>query len=357
MAQSQGYPVVSEGSNRKEPQRILVTGASGLLGINLALEASREHTIFGLVNDHRLNPTISFPAMLSSIARLYSTARLGTTSSENRLVVVQGDLVVPGTVERLLDEIQPDWVIHCAALANLDACEADPAQAWKINTEVPRLLAEHVARGGARLLHVSTDAVFDGLKGNYTETDLPNPTGVYARTKLDAEQAVLDANPEAIVARVNLFGYSLTRKRSLSEFFLYNLQAGEKVMGFTDVFFCPLLANHLGQVFLLMLERGLSGLYHTVSSECLSKYDFGLRIARLFGLDENLILPTSIAQGGLKATRSPNLSLRTDKLAETLGLTLPTTSTGLESFYQLYQDGYPEYIRRLVSSQSGSDNS
>ena len=285
---------------------------------------------------------------------------MSSAGSENRLVVVQGDLVVPGTVERLLDEIQPDWVIHCAALANLDACEADPAKARKINTEVPYLLAQHVARGGARLLHVSTDAVFDGLKGNYTETDLPNPTGEYARTKLDAEGAVLGANPDAIVARVNLFGYSLTGKRSLSEFFLYNLLAGEKVMGFTDVIFCPLLANHLAHVFLDMLEFGLSGLYHTVSSECLSKYDFGVRIAQLFGLDETLIQPTCVAQGGLKAARSPNLTLRTDKLAQALNSRLvgaawgtPTASAGLEHFYQLYQEGYPEYIRQLGMQGSG----
>jgi dTDP-4-dehydrorhamnose reductase len=303
--------------------RILVTGASGLLGINLALEASREHSVVGLVKDNRLKTNV--------------------------FSVIQGDLLVPGTAERLLDEIQPDWVIHCAALANLDACEADPARAQQLNSEVPRQLAQLVARGGARLLHVSTDAVFDGQRGGYTEEDRPNPIGVYSRTKLVGEQAVLEANAQAIVARVNLFGFSLGGKRSLSEFFLNNLQAGKTCLGFTDVYFCPLLANDLALIFLRMLELGLSGLYHVVSSDCLSKYDFGLRIARRFDLDEKLIQPASVLQGGLKSARAPDLRLSTEKLARSLGNPTPSIADGLERFYDLYQIGYPVMIRQLAS--------
>jgi dTDP-4-dehydrorhamnose reductase len=314
----------------KGPQRILVTGASGLLGLNLALEASREHTIFGQVNNHRLE--------------------LAASSFVDRFTVIQSDLLVPGAAQRLVEQVQPDWIIHCAALANLDACEADPAQAAQLNTEVPRTLARIVASCGARLLHVSTDAVFNGKTGNYCETDLPDPVGIYSRTKLNGEIAVLEANGDAIVARVNLFGYSLGGSRSLGEFFLNNLQAGRPVHGFTDVIFCPLLANDLANIFLRMLTLELSGLYHVVSSECLSKYDFGVRLARRFGLDENLIQPTSVHQAGLKALRAPNLSLCTDRLTQALGEPPPDVAAGLEKFYQLYQQGYPVKIRALDGS-------
>ena len=306
--------------------RILITGASGLLGINLALEAAKEHTVFGQVNSHALS----------------------TTAFETRTA----NLLAPGetirqAVERLLDETQPDWVIHCAALANLDACEADPAQAHQLNTEVPAILAAHVARGGARLLHVSTDAVFDGQRGNYTEEDAPNPLSVYARTKLEGERRVWQANPQAIIARVNLFGWSLTGKRSLGEFFFYNLQAGRQVKGFTDVYFCPLLANDLAHLFLRMLALKLEGMYHVVSSQSLSKYDFGVAIARRFGLDASLITPTTVNQAGLAAARSPNLTLDTHKLSTALGQPLPTISAGLERFYTLYQQGYPQFLANL----------
>jgi dTDP-4-dehydrorhamnose reductase len=303
--------------------RILITGASGLLGLNTALEAAKEQHVFGQVNSQRLNTTA------------FST--------------VQADLLVPGTIQRLLEDTQPDWVIHCAALANVDLCETNPQQAQQLNSEIPGELAEYVARGGARLIHVSTDAVFDGQAGDYREQDAPNPLGVYARSKLAGEQAVAGANPQAIIARVNLFGWSLFGKRSLAEFFFNNLSAKKPCMGFTDVFFCPMLANDLGIVFLKMLEAGLSGLYHTVGSQCLSKYEFGIQLARRFGFDEKLVIPTSVEDSGLTAVRSPNLTLRTDKLVHALGEPLPNVSTGLEKFYTQYQQGYPQEIRRLVA--------
>jgi dTDP-4-dehydrorhamnose reductase len=303
--------------------RILITGASGLLGLNTALEAAKEHQVFGQVNSQRLNTTA--------------------------FSVIQADLLVPGAIQRLLEDTQPDWVIHCAALANVDLCETDLQQAQQLNSEVPGELAEYVARGGARLIHVSTDAVFDGQVGDYREQDAPNPLGVYARSKLAGEQAVAASNPQAIIARVNLFGWSLFGKRSLAEFFYNNLSAKKPCMGFTDVFFCPMLANDLGMVFLKMLEAGLSGLYHTVGSQCLSKYEFGVQVARRFGFDDGLVIPTSVEDSGLTAVRSPNLTLRTDKLVHALGEPLPNVSTGLEKFYTQYQQGYPQQIRRLVA--------
>jgi dTDP-4-dehydrorhamnose reductase len=301
--------------------RVLVTGASGLLGINIALEARQDHTVIGLVNTHSLRNA--------------------------PFEVLTGDLLTEGRIERLLEESHPDWVIHCAALANLEACESEPALAAQINTEVPRKLAVYVARGGARLLYVSTDAVFDGQRGDYSETDLPNPLSVYARTKLDGERAVMEADPQAIVARVNLFGWSLTGKRSLAEWFLNNLSAGNPVMGFTDVYFCPLLANHLAQILLEMLSRELNGLFHVVSSQCSSKYEFGVALARQFGLDEGLISPASVEQSGLKAARSPNLTLQNTKLTQALQRKIPGLSTGLMQFYTLYQQDFPKKIQEM----------
>jgi dTDP-4-dehydrorhamnose reductase len=303
--------------------RILITGASGLLGLNLALETAGAHEVYGTAKDHPIQT--------------------------GAFTVLRSDLLAPGAVERVLDQVQPDWVIHCAALANVDACEADPVLAHQSNTLLPAELAAHVARGGARLVHISTDAVFDGSRGGYREEDEPNPLSVYACTKLEGERTVAQANPEAIIARVNLFGWSITGRRSLGEFFVSNLQAGRGVMGFTDVLFCPLLANDLALIVVSMLEKKLRGLYHIVSRECLSKYDFGVRLARQFGLDASLITPTSVLQGGLAARRSPNLTLRTDKLTQALGEPPPDITSGLERFYELYQQGYPGQLRQMAA--------
>ncbi len=301
--------------------RILITGTGGLLGSNLALEAASNHTVFGVDR--------SCPQKTTAFTPLVA------------------DLLDPGAVESILDDTQPDWVIHCAAQANVDACEHDPENARELNTELPRKLARHVARGGARLLHVSTDAVFDGHKDEYTEDDLPNPVNVYAQTKLAGENAVLEAAPDAIVARINIFGWSPTGKRSLAEFFFNNLAAGNQIKGFTDVFFCPVLVNDIADLFYQMLAKGLRGLYHVVSSENVSKYDFGIAIARKFDFDPELITPISVTQAGLQAVRSPNLTLQVDKLINDLGVVPPALSPGIERFYTLYQQDYPQVVRSL----------
>jgi dTDP-4-dehydrorhamnose reductase len=307
--------------------RILVTGASGLLGVNLAMEASKKHEVIGVVNTHPLEGT--------------------------PFKCITAELLGKDVFAEILDQVQPDWVIHCAALANLDECEEDPAFAELMNAELPGEVARATA-GRAGLIHISTDAVFDGSQGGYSEEDEPNPRNVYSRTKLSGEWAVMETNPDAIIARVNLFGWSLKGKRSLSEWFFYNMQAGKPVKGFTDVTFCPLLANDMAGVLCEMMEAKLSGLYHLVGSKSISKYDFGLATARACQLDESLLSPISVNDFGLKAVRSNNLYLSTEKLSSALHHAIPDYSTGLKQFYELYQQGYPQVLRRMVDN-SGKD--
>lgn len=346
--------------------RILVTGASGLLGINLALEAAKNHTVYGLVNQH----DIRFPS--DNNRNWKHAGKWNEANIEEQFRVIQTDLLVPGALEKVLDQVQPDWIIHCAALAIVDACEADPKLAQQLNSEIPARLAlqtftrernenfsphrrmENVARGGARLLHISTDAVFDGDPKNqagwYDEKDTPNPLSTYSLTKLAGERAVLDGNPEALVARVNLVGWSMSGKRSLAEFFYNNLQAGRQVLGFTDVFFCPLLVNHLAGLLITMLENQLHGLYHVVSRECISKYEYGLRLARRFGLDEDLIKPVSVDSSSLQASRSKRLCLSTEKISRALGKPMPGIDEGIEGLFLLHEQDYPELLHEMAKA-------
>ncbi len=230
-------------------------------------------------------------------------------------------------------------------MANIDQAETQPELAQRINAELPGEIAGEMRKTGGMMVHISTDSVFDGQRGNYTETDEPNPINVYARTKLAGEQAVLQANPDAIVARVNFYGWSLSGKRSLAEIFFNNLSAGKRMYGFTDVYFCPLQVNILGEILLEMAERQLKGLFHVVSSEALTKYDFGVRVAHLFGLDKSLIQPVSWQEAGLQAARSPKLTLNSDKLAGALGRVLPAQEPGLRRFLSLYREGVQAQIR------------
>ncbi len=299
--------------------KILVTGASGLLGLNLSLRMTGIHTIVGV-----------------------DRSKLTGTPFE----LIKADLLEPGVCSRLLDEVHPEAIIHTAANANVDTCESDPQGARLLNAEFPGKLAELCARRSVRMIHISTDAVFDGTKdGTYTEGDQPNPLGVYAQTKLDGEKAVLSSNSDAVVARVNFFGWSLSGRRSLSEFFYNSLAMGQRANGFTDVWFCPMFVNDLADTLVRILEKGLSGLYHVVGSEALTKYEFGVRLAHQFGFDPGLIIPISVEESGLKARRSHNLRLSVHKLSTDLGMPIPGVSTGIEKFYTQYIQGYPQKMR------------
>jgi dTDP-4-dehydrorhamnose reductase len=299
--------------------KLLITGASGLLGINLAMEAMREHEIIGV--DRGKLKSAPFP-------------------------VIKADLLQRNAIDSVLDLTQPDWLINCAALANLEECEEDPDRAKILNTDMPAELASACANRNIRFVHLSTDAVFDGEKEDfYTEEDEPNPLGVYSQTKLDGERTVFSENSEAIVARVNFFGWSLTNRRSLGEFFVNNLSEGKYVNGFTDVIFCPMLVNHTACLLLEMLEKSLRGLYHVVGAQALSKYQFGVEIARIFGLREGLISPKSVLSSSLTARRSHNLWLSIHKLSTDLGHSVPEFSIGLDQFYTQYKQGYPQRIR------------
>ncbi len=299
--------------------KILVTGASGLLGLNLSLQMHDTHEIIGVDRSRLVNTPFD---------------------------LIKLDLLDLDALPKLLAESKPDALIHCAANALVDACELDPSAASTLNAALPGKLASACFERSIRFLHISTDAIFDGTKdGIYTEDDAPNPLGVYAQTKLDGEYAVLNANPSAAIARVNFFGWSLSGSRSLAEFFVNNLGAGNNVNGFDDVYFCPMFVGDLADTLIGMLEKSLSGLYHVVGSRAITKYEFGQAIAETFGFDAGLINPISVSDAGLTAKRSTNLRLSIHKLSTALGHEIPDFSTGLAKFYTQYKQGYPQKLR------------
>jgi len=299
--------------------RLLITGASGLLGINLAMEAMREHEVIGV-----------------------DRGKLKSAPFQ----VLRADILKMDEINSTLDATNPNWMVNCAALANLEKCEANPLQARNLNTDLPGELATLCAKRNIHFVHISTDSVFDGTReGAYKEEDEPSPPGVYSQTKLDGERVVEQANPQAIIARVNFYGWSLGARRSLAEFFVNNLSEGKNVNGFTDVIFCPMWVNHLSRLLIEMLKKDLHGLYHVVGARAMSKYQFGVEVARTFGLRESLISPQSVLSSDLTAKRSHNLWLSTHKLSTDLGHEMPRFSTGLEGFYTQFQQSYPQKIR------------
>jgi dTDP-4-dehydrorhamnose reductase len=303
--------------------RLLVTGASGLLGLNLSLVATaRGHDVTGLVHSRSLQG-VPFE-------------------------VQQADLLVPAEALSIIKACQPDAIIHCAAIANVNAAEKMSDLARTLNSEIPGKLAAAASIWDMPFIHISTDAVFDGQRGGYVETDLTNPLSVYARTKLAGEQAVLAANPQALVIRTVFYGWSLSGKRSLAEFFYNKLKTGETIKGFADTYFCPLYVEDLAETLLEMLSAELNGIYHVVSPDSLSKYDFGVRIARIFGFDPELISPARRIDMEQGVRRSLNLVLKSDKVQAALSHALPTVDEGLGKLFQRRQEGYPDLLQSFA---------
>ena len=244
--------------------KILLTGSSGLLGHAYALAAVRRgHTVTALYHQNR--------PIADGLAK-----------------TIQLDASEPEELTKIAIELWPDAIVNCAAISNATSVEADAMRAEKINVALPRLLAQLSTHLGARLLHVSTDMVFDGQSEQpYRSTDMPAPTNLYGQTKLMAEREVLEHNPEdPVVLRIPiLMGNSPGGRRSLHEKLIAVIQAGKKPKLFCDEMRQPCSASNVAEVLLELTERrDLHGLFHWAGSETLSRFEMGQRILKHFGL-------------------------------------------------------------------------
>lgn len=289
---------------------ILLTGASGLLGWSFLSAAHRRNQpIVGVFHQHPL------------------------PSSEAETVCV--DLTDQTKVHELLNSLKPDWIVHCAAMTNVDLCEVEPDQATLLNTTVSRALAIEARKLGAGFVYTSTDSVFDGVRGNYSEQDIPNPINVYAQSKLAGERAVQDEYPDALIVRTNIYGWNVQRKLNLAEWILTELESQRSIQGFSDVIFNPLLVDDLSEIVLTMMERGMKGLYHVAGTGACSKYEFALALAEVFGRDGQLVRKASVDDAPLKAPRPRNTSLNQAKIERDLGMKMPDLLSGLQRFKSL----------------------
>ena len=297
--------------------RWLVTGTTGLLGSNAALQLVEHHEVVGV--SRASVPSAPIPFIETDISR--ADGRAG-----------------------LIDRAGASAVLHAAAIASIEEAEQNPELAWRLNVEASADLAAQAAERGAAFVYISTDAVFDGDAGSYDETAEPTPATEYGRTKLAGERAVLEANPNAIVARVNFYGWSPSGTRSLAEFFHTRLARGETVRGFTDTVVSTLYVGHLVEVLAALVESGASGVHHVVSSESTSKFDFGRRLAAGFGFDPELVQP-ALSTDVLSVKRGSDLSLRTDLVSGILGAPLASQQAGIDRLVTDFTSGRPAAVR------------
>lgn len=273
---------------------IVVTGAGGLLGTAVVSEALRRGRA------------------VRAVIRLAPAPR-GCAE------VVSCDLTERSAEDAVFGGAPVAAVVHAAASADVDWCEENPAEARRVNADVPARLARAARRSGVPFLHVSTDAVFDGERGSYREDDAPAPVNEYGRTKREGELGVLAADPNAVVARTNFVGFSPSGRRGLFEWMLGRLRRGEEVPAFRDVVFSPLSAPFLAGALLDLVTAGAAGLLHVAGAEAVTKLAFARRVAAAFGIANARILEQAVSRAGLRAPRPCNVSLDSSRAAGLLG--------------------------------------
>jgi dTDP-4-dehydrorhamnose reductase len=282
--------------------KILITGALGLLGHEVA-EVCRTRGDEVLATD--------------------------AASADARL-----DITSPAGVQGYLASMKPDWLVNCAAYTDVDGCETKQDLAFELNARAPGILARACEEHGCRLLHISTDYVFDGEKQTpYTEDDKPNPVSVYGRSKRAGEIAVQEGVEHYLIVRTQwLFG---PRGKNFVSTILGLAQQKDTLSVVDDQWGSPTYSKDLARALGLLMEREARGIFHVRNRGKATWYQLARRAVELLGLPTRLVaVPT--AEFPRPARRPLNGILSTRRFSQTTGKLMPSWQISLESYLREY---------------------
>lgn len=303
------------------PQKILITGGSGLLALNWAINFRENFDIVLGLHDRTVNleNTTSCKIQLDSISD------------------ISGAFVT----------VKPDIVINTAGITSVELCEKYPNLAYNVNAQLAVNLAKVCYKMSIKFVHISTDHLFTGNSEYITEEETVNPKNVYGLTKSAAETGVLENNPSALVIRTNFYGWGTSYRHSFSDIILTALRSGKEIKLFSDVFYTPILAETLSDITHLLIDAGAFGIFNVVGNERISKYDFGLRLARCFDLNTKLIYPSLMKNQFALVQRPFDMSLCNSKFSHFLSTIPNTIEQDLTRLCQQEVSGFNSEIIKL----------
>ena len=230
----------------------------------------------------------------------------------------------PNELAKQFQQLKADIVVNCIGLTNVEACEEDEKLADYTNVAIAKNIAQASKDSKVKLVHISTDHLFDGELAYASEKEKKVPVNVYGRTKSHGEDVVLDIHPDALVIRTNFFGWGPSYKPSFSDKILKSLERSTPIQLFDDVYYTPISVACLRESILALLEKNAFGVYNVTSSERISKYEFGCRLADVFGFAKTLIEPVSIESKTGLTQRPKDMSLSNHKLSVFLSRSIPS---------------------------------
>jgi len=292
--------------------KVLIIGCNGLLGQKLARFAPAGFHVMGIDLQERSAVPLSD----------YRSA----------------DLSRDGAAVELAGIWQPEWIINAAAFTDVDGAELMREQCYRVNVTLVENLIQACSATGAKMVHVSTDYVFDGQNGPYREEDPPNPIGYYGATKLAGETALLNSAVHYAIARTMvLYGQGIRVRPNFVTWLVATLMQGQPVRIVNDQFGNTTLADELAEGIWQMVLRQSRGIYHIAGREIVDRYAFALKIAHVFALNAALIEPVATAQLQQRAPRPMKSGLVVQKAMEELGISLSDVETGLRRFAAEYR--------------------
>jgi dTDP-4-dehydrorhamnose reductase len=291
---------------------LLVTGGSGLLGSAVVRQAIGK---FRVTSTYHKNPVALEEAEF-----------------------IRADLLNDRDLETL-SLAKPEIIVHCAALTDVDYCESHPEEAFAQNVQASINVAKMAKNLGSYMVHISTDGVFDGEKGAYSEDDSPRPINSYGRSKLAAERKVSETYRHGCILRTNIIGWNATARKSMAEWMIGVLKRREALTAFNDVVISPLLTDDLSHLIFDLCRLEYEGIVHIGSSDSCSKLQIAHIIAEIFELDPINIKSISVDELQLKAKRPKNTSLDVRRISALLGRRMPTVSDGIRRMKELRDSG------------------
>ena len=277
-------------------KRILVTGTNGMLGSNTAKFYSERENV----------------ELLTSVKT--------KNKDTNKFDGIVCDITDRDQIKKIVLGFCPDYIINTAAFTNVDLCETEKETAWKTNVKAVEYLAEACRVIDAHLIHISTDYIYDGKNGPYSENDIPNPLGYYGRTKLASENTLKISGIKHTILRTNvLYGVSENGKADFVYWVIKNLTENKEINIVTDQFNNPTFVDDLISGINKVIEFNKYGIFNIGGKEFLSRFDFTKKIADYFNLNKNLIKPILTTELNQKAQRPLRSGLITLKAETQLG--------------------------------------
>jgi dTDP-4-dehydrorhamnose reductase len=282
-------------------EKIVVAGASGLLGSKIIGKVEKKYAIY---------PTHATRPLFPNSLKMNITDEI--------------------EVKRIFSKVKPDILIHTAAETNVDKCENNKDYALRVNAEGTKVLAKACNQVDARIVYVSTDYVFDGEKGLYTEEDKPNPVNYYGLTKLMGEKYVAELCEGFVILRTSVLYGVHPEKPNFATWVIKSLKEKKRLTVIEDHYNSPTFADNLAEVILEIIDKRLEGVYHTAGSERISRYKFALKIAETFDFNAGLISPIKMSELKVWTAKRPkDSSLRVDKVKKRINTELLGITQGL----------------------------